>query len=70
MSHTDTRYRFEEISHMKILTMKNPYRCSLCGKKSISRSHMKSHASENLNPYNGVKGKLSYQGTIQRDAVK
>ena len=29
--------------HMKIHTMTNPYPCSLCAKKSISRSHMKGH---------------------------
>ena len=33
--------------HMKIHTMKNPYHCSLCPKKSI-RSQMKGHAGENL----------------------
>ena len=37
--------------HMKIHTIKIPYHCSLCAKKSISRSRMKSHARENLNPY-------------------
>ena len=36
--------------NIKIHTMKNPYHCSLCAQKSISRSHMKSHARENLNP--------------------
>ena len=34
--------------HMKMHTMKNPYNCSLCAKKSISRSRIKSHARENL----------------------
>ena len=38
--------------HMKIYSRENPYHCSLCGKGSISRSHinnhMKSHARENL----------------------
>ena len=38
--------------HMKFHTVKNSYHCSLCAKKkSISRSHMKSHARKNLNPY-------------------
>ena len=37
--------------HMKIQSMKNTYHCCLCAKKSISRSHMKSHARENINPY-------------------
>ena len=38
--------------HIKIYTIKkNPSHCSLCAKKSIPRSHMKSHAGENLNPY-------------------
>ena len=37
--------------HMKIHTMKIPYQCSLCAKKSISMSRMKSHARENPNPY-------------------
>ena len=37
--------------HMKIHTRKNLYHCSLCAKKSISRSRMKIHARENLNPY-------------------
>ena len=36
---------------MKIHTRENPYHCSLCGKESIPRSHMKSHDRENLNPY-------------------
>ena len=36
---------------MKIHTMKNPYHCPLCAKKSISSSQMKSHARGNLNPY-------------------
>ena len=37
--------------HMKRRTMKNPYHCCLCAKKSISRDHMKSHAREKLNHY-------------------
>ena len=37
--------------HIKIYTKKNPHCCSLLAKKFISRSHMKSHARENLNPY-------------------
>ena len=37
--------------HMKIYTIKNPYHCFLCATKSIYRSHMKSHARENMNPY-------------------
>ena len=36
---------------MKIHTMKNSYHCSLCAKKSISRSHIQSHALENLKTY-------------------
>ena len=47
------------------LAMENPYNCCLCAKKSISRSHMKSHARENLNPY-----AQSYQGTTQRDSKR
>ena len=40
--------------HLKIHTLKNKtktYRCSLCAKKSISRSRNTSHVRENLNPY-------------------
>jgi predicted RNA-binding Zn-ribbon protein involved in translation (DUF1610 family) len=37
--------------HIKIQTMKNQYHCSLCAKKSICRSQMNNHATENLNPY-------------------
>ena len=49
--------------HMKIHTMENPYHCCLCAKKSISRSHMKSHAkSESF--MHSVEGK-SYQGTLK-----
>ena len=36
---------------IRIHTMKNPNHSSLYAKKSIFRSHMKSHARENLNPY-------------------
>ena len=43
-----------QICHIKIHTRKNPYHCALCGKGSISsshiKSHIKSHAKENLNP--------------------
>ena len=57
--------------HMKIHTMKNPYHCSLCAKKSISRSHMKSPGRENLNPYAPCgREVMSYQGTTQRDTIK
>ena len=38
-------------NHMRIHTMKNSYHCFLCAKKSISRSCIKNHARENLNPY-------------------
>ena len=47
-SHTTTDHTKR---HMKIHTMKNPYACPLCAKKSISRSDMKSQTRENLNPY-------------------
>ena len=56
---------------MTIHTMKNPYHCYLCAKKSIYRSRIKSHARENLNPCALCEREvMSYQGTTQRDAVK
>ena len=49
--------------------MENLYHCSLCGKESIHRSHMKSHATQIWILMHCVEGKF-YPGTIQKDTVK